>query len=74
MLNSNLIPSLEGKSLQIFGSYTGKLSNLVYFSYALSYTEIQSLLADGASSRTTKNSEDSPPYLEDNWWVSDNSR
>jgi hypothetical protein len=73
MLNSNLIPSLEGETLQIFGPYTGKLSNLVYFSYALSYTEIQSLLSNGASTKTTKNSEDSPPYLKDTWWVSDNS-
>ena len=63
------IPSLVGKNLHIFGTYTGNFSNLVYFSYALSYTEIQSLLKAGASTRTEKKSEDSPPYLEDTWWV-----
>lgn len=69
LLNKNLIPSLVGESLQIFGTYTGNFSNLVYFSYALSYTEIQSLLQGGASTKTEKKSEDSPPYLEDTWWV-----
>jgi len=74
VLNANLIPSLKGESLQIFGSYTGKLSSVIYFTYALSYTEIQSLISEGPSSRTVKNSEESPPYLEDTWWVSDYSR
>jgi Concanavalin A-like lectin/glucanases superfamily len=69
LLNKNLIPSLVGESLQIFGTYTGNFSNLVYFSYALSYTEIQSLVQGGASAKTEKKSEDSPPYLEDTWWV-----
>ena len=63
------IPSLIGVDLHIWGTYTGNFSNLVYFSYALSYTEIQSLLKAGASTRTEKKSEDSPPYLEDTWWV-----
>ena len=63
------IPSLIGVDLHIWGTYTGNFSNLVYFSYALSYTESQSLLKAGASTRTEKKSEDSPPYLEDTWWV-----
>jgi hypothetical protein len=69
LLNKNLIPSLVGENLQIFGTYTGNFSSLVYFSYALSYTEIQSLVQGGASAKTEKKSEDSPPYLEDTWWV-----
>ena len=69
LLNKNLIPSLVGENLQIFGTYTGNFSNLIYFSYALSYTEIQSLVQLGASTKTEKKSEDSPPYLEDTWWV-----
>ena len=69
LLNKTLIPSLVGESLQIFGTYTGNFSNLIYFSYALSYTEIQSLLQGGASTKTEKKNEDSPPYLEDTWWV-----
>jgi len=63
------IPSLNGESLRIFGTYNGNFSNLVYFSYSLSYTEIQALQTTGASSKTDKRSEDSPPYLEDSWWT-----
>jgi hypothetical protein len=69
VLSRNNIPSLINEDLHIFGSYTGNFSNLVYFSYALSYTEIQSLVQGGASTKTEKKSEDSPPYLEDTWWV-----
>jgi hypothetical protein len=69
LLNKNLIPSLVGENLQIFGTYNGNFSNLVYFSYALSYTEIQTLNQLGPSTKTEKKSEDLPPYLEDSWWV-----
>ena len=63
------IPSLNGESLIVFGTYTGNFSNLVYFSYSLSYTEIQALQGAGPSSKTDKRSEDAPPYLEDSWWT-----
>jgi hypothetical protein len=72
-LNPTKIPSLNGESLRIFVTYTGNLSNLIYFSYAISYTEIQSLVAKGASSRTETNTQESPPYLEDSWWVTNYS-
>jgi len=74
LLQKSQIPSLDTDSLQIFGTFSGNLSNLVYFSYALSYTEIQSLLAEGASKKAVTNSMDSPPYLEDTWWVTNYSK
>lgn len=74
VLNPTLIPSLDGESLRLFGTYSGNLSNLVYFNYALSYTEIQSLVAEGPSTKTESNSQDAPPYLEDAWWVTDYSK
>jgi hypothetical protein len=74
VLNPSLIPSLNGEQLNIFGTYTGNFSSLVYFSYALSYTEIQSLVADGPSRKTEVSSEDSPPYLEDSWWTTNYSK
>jgi hypothetical protein len=73
VLNPVQIPSLEDKPLHIFGTYSGNLSNLFYFSYALSYTEIQALVAQGPSSKTVKNTQDTPPYLQDTWWVNDYS-
>jgi len=74
VLNPTLIPSLKGEILQIFGTYSGNLSNLFYYSYALSYTELQSLVSLGASTKTESQSQDSPPYLEDSWWVNTYSR
>jgi hypothetical protein len=70
VLQGSTVPSIgSGNNLTIKGSYSGNLSNLYYFSYALSYTEIQSVIAEGPSSKTESTSEDTPPYLADNWWV-----
>lgn len=69
VLNPTLIPSLKGEQLQIFGTFSGNLSNLYYYSYALSYTELQSLQTMGPSSKTENVDQEKPPYLQDSWWV-----
>lgn len=70
-LPGSTVPSIgSGNTLEVKGTYSGSLSNLYYFSYALSYTEIQSVIAEGPSSKTETRNEDTPPYLADNWWVS----
>lgn len=74
VLNPVQVPSLRGESLQIFGTYSGNLSNLFYYNYALSYTEIQSLVNEGPSRKTESADMDAPPYLQDSWWVSDYSK
>lgn len=74
IINGAQMPSLNGGILQIFGTYSGNLSNLAYYSYALSYTEIQSLVAAGPSRKTEKSDENAPPYLEDGWWTNNASR
>jgi hypothetical protein len=68
-LNGTLIPSLKGEILRIFGTYNGNFSNLFYFSYAISYTELQEMMGMGPSNKTEVGTEDAPPYLEDAWWV-----
>jgi hypothetical protein len=57
------------------GGFSGKLSNLRYFNYALSYTEIDSLMREGPSSRSCEygRSQDAPPYLEDDWWINNHT-
>ena len=57
-------------SIRVEGSFSGNLSNLFYFSYALSYTEIQALTAKGVSSKTLTKAQDMPPYLTDTYWTS----
>lgn len=74
IINSANVASLGTGILQIFGTYSGSLSALNYFSYALSYTEIQSLMADGPSKRTDTMDMAAPQYLEDAWWVKSASR
>ena len=74
VLNPATTPSVGGQILSIFGAYNGSMSNLLYFSYALSYTEIQSLGLTGPSKKTEVNSQDQPPYLQDSWWTTNYSQ
>jgi hypothetical protein len=75
-INASTVPSLKGENFHVFGTYSGSLSNLTYFSYALSYTEIQALIAQGPSNKTdaASSSYDQPPYLTDSWWVNNASK
>jgi len=52
---------------KLAGSFTGQISNLKYARYALSVTEIQSLMAAGPSYKKPLNTVDTPPYLADDW-------
>jgi hypothetical protein len=52
------------------GRAQGYISNFYYFSYALTYSEIQSMLTLGPSDEFDSESMDRPPYLIDSWWTS----
>ena len=58
-----------GDNFIVRGKMSGYISNLFYFSYALSYSEIQSNLSIGPSSQFDQGSMDKPPYLIDSWWT-----
>lgn len=73
-LSPNIIPSLKGEPYQIFGPITGQFSRVVYFNYAVSYTEIQSLLNEGPNQVVETDTSDQPPYLRDDWWVANYSK
>ena len=47
-----ITPSAKGESVRFLGAFGGNLSSLVYFNYALSYTEIDSLMREGPSTRS----------------------
>jgi hypothetical protein len=57
-----------GENFTINGAASGYISNLYYFSYAMSYSEIQSMLTMGPSSEFDMGDMDRPPYLIDSWW------
>ena len=61
------IPAKE--SFVIHGPIQGFVSNIIYYSYAISYSEIQSLLQMGPSSQMDTSSMVTPPYLIDTWWT-----
>lgn len=56
--------------LKINGAFQGLLSRLRYHNYAISYTEIASLVNEGPNPKmATGNGADEPPYLVDTWWT-----
>jgi hypothetical protein len=57
------------EDLNVFGVFSGMLSNLTYYSYAISYTEIADLMAEGPSKKTDTMDQSRPPYLADQWWT-----
>lgn len=73
-LNPISIPSLKGQNFQLYGTYNGMLASMVYFNYALSYTELQRLLDEGPSEKVERTNDMNPPYLQDQWWTSEYTR
>jgi len=62
----------EGSNaLQVTGPFNGDLASLTYFSYAISYSEIQGLNAAGPTKETKKGgaADAASPYLTDTWWT-----
>lgn len=67
-LSNNITPALM-EPLRIQGAFNGNLSNLTYFAYAASFTEIQSMMNKGVSSKVDIKHDDVPPYLVDTYWT-----
>ena len=65
------VPSLNGSTFNVKGHVNGLLSRLNYFNYCLSYTEINSLLNEGPSSKIVQRGSAASvtPYLIDSWWT-----
>jgi hypothetical protein len=59
-----------GENFVINGKFAGYISNLVYYSYAISYSEVNGSMSLGPSSKFADNGTmDKPPYLIDSWWT-----
>lgn len=64
------VPSTDDNGLTIRGECKGMLSRLLYFNYALSYSEISTLMNEGPSTTMDDSTiSEVPPYLADNWWT-----
>ena len=58
-----------GENFVINGKATGYVSNITYYRYAASYSEIQADMAKGPNKEMDTGSMDQPPYLIDTWWT-----
>ena len=58
-----------GTQLRFDGSASGMVSRVFYFAYALTYTEIQTLMNMGPSPKIEGPSMSISPYLTDQWWT-----
>ena len=66
-------PSIpEGEIFNIIGKASGQISRFNYYSYALSFTEIQDLMNMGPNPQMVTDNTDKPPYFIDNWWTGRN--
>lgn len=65
---SSLTPG-SGSNLVFAGSASGMVSRVFYFSYALTYSEIQTLMNMGPSPKIAGPSMSISPYLIDQWWT-----
>lgn len=55
--------------INAFGGYSGYLSRLRYYDYALNYSEIDGVLKLGPSMMPCADTGERPPYLTQNWWT-----
>jgi hypothetical protein len=66
-------PSMPiGETYKVNGKASGLISRFYYYSYALTYTEIQDLMNMGPNPQLLTVNQDKPPYFIDNWWTGRN--
>jgi hypothetical protein len=68
-LRGSTTPAVGDETFEVRGVFKGNLSAVTYFSYALSYTEIQSLMNMGPSKKVLSATQELPPYFADQWWT-----
>jgi hypothetical protein len=72
---TNVSSLLNEESLRFDGAAKGMASRVFYFSYAVTYSEIQSLMNMGPSSKVNgANASIMTPYLSDTWWTTNGTQ
>ena len=56
--------------MNINGGFEGYLSNVRYYSYAISFDEIDANVRKGPNSDSCVDTNEIPPYFDDDWWHS----
>lgn len=58
-----------GSPFNVLGAANGLISMLTYHGYALNYEQIDRMVRYGPSTKMVSTTQNLPPYLADNWWV-----
>lgn len=56
--------------VNMFGGFEGYMSNMKYYPYAIDFNEINKNIKEGPSASNCIDTNEVPPYLDDNWWFS----
>lgn len=62
-------PTDPSDPFRVLGPADGMISILQYAGYALNYEQIDKQMRDGPSTTLVSATQNLPPYLADNWWV-----
>lgn len=54
--------------VNLFGGFEGYVSNMRYFSHAISASDIDRMISLGPSAASCIDTGEKPPYFEDRWW------
>jgi len=69
-VNSVTNANADVQAFKVSGAMSGMVSRLKYFSYALTYSDIDNQMAVGPSKTiVNKSFSELPPYFHDDWWV-----
>jgi hypothetical protein len=56
--------------VNMYGGFEGYMSNMKYYPYAVDFDEINKNIKIGPSASNCIDTNEVPPYLDDNWWFS----
>ncbi len=56
--------------INMYGGFDGYMSKIQYFNYAVDFNAIDNNIRNGPSSANCIDTNELPPYLDDNWWYS----
>lgn len=67
--NESFTDGYADDPFKVAGAANGLISALTYSGYALNYEQIDRMVRTGPSTKLVSATQNLPPYLSDNWWV-----
>lgn len=67
--NESFTDGYTDDPFKVAGAANGLISALTYSGYALNYEQIDRMVRTGPSTKLVSATQNLPPYLSDNWWV-----